>query len=149
MTTWRVSLEQDDGSASDILVEASEEATIAELWDELSAHGFDAHALLIDGCRVSGATRVAASPLRHGSRVSAQATEAAPSTGWYIIAIAGPDTGAWSSITPESLCVGRNAAKGLFVRDKGLSRMHFSVRVVDGSDCRRGSAERQWNQHRG
>ena len=132
MTVWRISVEQHDGTVHDVLVDATDEATVAELWDELSDRGFDCRGMLVDGIHIDDETRLDDSPLRHGSRISAEVSGESLGDGWYLVAVAGPDTGAWAAMKSEPLTVGRAASNGLAVHDQALSRTHFEASVVDG-----------------
>ena len=131
MTTWRVSVKHHDGQMHDVMIDATEEATIAELWDELSDRGFSRWNARIDGHHVDGLTRLDRSLLRHGSCISGSDAASAPGSGWYLVAVAGPDTGVWLQITSEWASVGRSSSSALAVRDNALSGRHFRVRSVD------------------
>ena len=138
MTAWRVSVESRDGTTYDVVLDATEEATVAELKKELSAQGLDGDDLRIDGARLTERMTLDASPLRHGSRISvrdqipARSADSPPGPGWYLVAIAGPDTGAWARITPDGISVGRRPSNSLAIGDFTLSGKHFSVRLADG-----------------
>ena len=136
MTVWRVSAQDRDGAGHDVIVEATEEAAFSELRDEMSRLGFDNRSLLVDGQRVNENARLIDCSLRHGSWLSARnapsnaALSAEP--GWYIVAVAGPDTGAWAAITAEGISIGRHSSNSLVVRDSTLSNIHFQVSFCDG-----------------
>ena len=131
MTVWRVSVEQFDGSAHDLVIETTEEATVSELRKELTALGFTPGDLLFDGNRAEEKLAVKDSPLRHGSRISAREAEPCLGAGWYLVAVAGPDTGVWTAITEKQVLVGRGSSSSLVVNDPVLSGSHFSVCLVD------------------
>ena len=132
MIVWRISVEQHDGTVHDVLVDATDEATAAEFWDELSDRGFDCRGMFVDGIHTEDDMRLDGSPLRHGSRIATQDSGESLGDGWYLVAVAGPDTGAWAAVTSEPLTVGRAASNGLAVHDQALSRTHFESSVVDG-----------------
>ena len=132
MTAWRISVQHHDDTVHDLVVDATEEATVTEFWTELADRGFDQRGLLIDGQRVDGETSLERSPLRHGSCISTRQPTAGPGAGWYLVAVAGPDTGAWVAIDSEWTSIGRNKSNSLRVRDRALSAVHFRVRARDG-----------------
>lgn len=133
MTAWRVSIEDRDGETHDLVVENTDESTVGEFFDELSRRDFERHGLLIDGDLPNEHQLLSESPLRHGSHLSRRRTEPAPPPGWFLVAIAGPDTGAWCEITERAVTVGRSASNGLAVHDPALSGAHFTI-SLDGAD---------------
>ncbi|WP_419554824.1 FtsK/SpoIIIE domain-containing protein [Candidatus Poriferisodalis sp.] len=72
--------------------------------------------------------------LRHGSRLGdlGDLGDLEPPddvvAGWYLVAVAGPDTGVWMPITSQWATVGRGRSSGLIVRDRSMSREHFRLR---------------------
>ncbi len=138
MTVWRVSVENRDGAVHDVVLEATEDATVSELKKELSTQGFDGDDLVIDGDRAAENATLDASPLRHGARIcvhhrnSDRGADSPPAPGWYLVAVAGPDTGAWADITADGISIGRRPSNSLAVGDSTLSGTHFGVRLTDG-----------------
>lgn len=137
MTAWRVSVESRDGHAYDLVLDATDGATIAELNKELSMQGFAGDSLLVDGEEPDESSTLDASPLRHGARIAVVdrpnggGADTPPGPGWYLVAVAGPDTGAWANITAEGISIGRSPSNSLAVRDSTLSGTHFSVRLAE------------------
>ena len=131
MTVWRVTVEDHDGMSPNVVIEAPAEATVSDLWDELSSRGFGLDNLLFDGEPVEENITLENSPLRHGSQISTSTLDPVPGPGWYLVAVAGPDTGVWISITPEGVSIGRRSPCSLVVNDSALSRSHFLVRLID------------------
>lgn len=139
MTAWHVSVRKPDGTLHDAVVEAAADATVGELAEELVGLGLARGTadIAIDGRRVATNLAVGETRIRHGSCLSpADPTFTLPGRvsvpGWYIVAVAGPDTGAFASITSEGVSVGRLSWNALAVRDPALSRVHFQVRLVGG-----------------
>ena len=131
MTVWRVSVEEYDGTVHDVVIDAPDGTTVSQLRDELSSRGFSRGNMLFDGESVEEQITLDSSPLRHGTRISAKALVPAPSPGWYMVAVAGPDTGVWTPVTSEGISVGRSSSCDLAVNDSALSAKHFLVRLVD------------------
>ena len=127
MTVWRVSVEKYDGTVDDIVIDANDDAIVSDLRLELSNLGFSQGQLLFDGQPVGEKQAIEDSPLRHGSYISTRSAEPFPGPGWYLVAVAGPDTGAWASITEEGVSVGRSSSNSLAVKDSALSGSHFCV----------------------
>ena len=131
MSTWRVSVQSAGSGTHDLVVDATDEASVAELWDALNERGFDTHGLLVDGRYADPASAVHDSPLRHGSLLSARHSAPAPRSGWYLVTVAGPDTGVWAAIGSEWMTVGRNRRNSMKVADPALSASHFRLRLAD------------------
>lgn len=131
MTVWRVSVEHFDGTSHDVVIDAAEDATVSELRDELTALGFSRGSLLFDGNPVEEKMAVESSPLRHGSRIAVQDAGPRVEPGWYLVAVAGPDTGVWVPITENKVLVGRGSSNSLVVNDPVLSGSHFCVSLLD------------------
>ena len=138
MTAWRVTVEDCDGAAYDLALDATDDATVADLKQELSALGFHGDHLLIGGVRAAEDATLGAGLLRHGDLLSVldqvpdRSADSPPGPGWYLVAVAGPDTGAWAGITAEGISVGRRRSNWLAVKDSTLSGTHFAARVADG-----------------
>ena len=138
MTVWRVSVESRDGAVHDVVLDASEEAVVADLSRELSHLGFGDGDLLVDGEGIDEDSSLGASPVHHGARLALGAealdrdADPPPGPGWYVVAVAGPDTGAWARITDAGISVGRRRSNSLAVKDSTLSGRHFSVGLNDG-----------------
>ena len=127
MTTWRVSVEQPDGQRHDVMADTSVDATFGELREELDGLGFDRRQLRLGGVIPSDELPLDRSPLRHGSLFSASPGPDRPGPGWYLVAVAGPDTGAWIRLDGDPMVVGRGDHADLQVHDRALSRVHFRV----------------------
>ncbi len=132
MTTWRVSVQDRSGQQHDVIADVADGATVGELLHELSHRGFESHGLRVDGQQFDAHGDVAGSPLRHGSILGSSRDAEPPAAGWYLVAVAGPDTGAWCRITDQITAVGRAASSELQVRDSSLSARHFSIVRADG-----------------
>ncbi len=132
MSIWRISVGFRDQPAHDLVVDAAEEAPVSALWNELGDRGFDAEGLLIDGKYVDPEAAVGSSPLLHGSRISTGYSRPVPGNGWHLVAVAGPDTGAWAAIGQEWSSVGRGRRCGLSVADPAMSNRHFRISECDG-----------------
>ncbi len=138
MTSWRVSVDGSGGAVHDVVLDATEEATVAELGQALSAQGFGIGEVLIDGDAADKDLTLESSSLRHGARISVADQASAgwadprPGPGWYLVAVAGPDTGAWARITATGISIGRRRSNSLAVKDSTLSGTHFNVRLDDG-----------------
>lgn len=133
MTGWRISVDHHDGTRHDLAVDVAEDASVAQLFEELSCRGFAPHELEADGTRPLPHDAVANSPVRHGSVLAPPGRDRArPSAGWYLVAIAGPDTGAWHTVGDRSITVGRGTDNDLVVRDGSLSGRHFLAALADG-----------------
>ena len=136
MTLWRVSVAHRDGAVHDVVLAAAEEATVAELREELSALGFGGDCLLIDGEETAETAALQSTRLRHGTLISVEdpgpagPDRSSPGPGLYLVSVAGPDTGAWASITADGIAVGRHPRNSLAVADSTLSGTHFRVRLV-------------------
>ena len=130
MTTWRITVEDRDGIGQDVVVDALDDATVTDLKDHLSSIGLSRGGLHIDGEQVDENLTLEASPLRHGSYVSARIPQSIPDPGWYLVAVAGPDTGVWEPITSEGISVGRSSSCSMTVNDSALSGSHFTARLV-------------------
>ena len=131
MTTWRVTVEGHDGTGHDVVIDATEQATVADLRDELSSRGFSQGNLHFDGQPIGESVTLEESPLQHGSCISRRDREPDPISGWYLIAVAGPDTGVWILITQKGISVGRSSSCDLTVKDSALSRKHFNVKILN------------------
>ena len=126
-----MTVENCDGTNQDVVIDALEAATVSDLRDELASRGFSrGNLLFIDGERIEEELTLEGSPLRHGSHISAIAPQARPDPGWYLVAVAGPDTGVWASISSEGISVGRSSSCSLAVDDLALSGSHFIARLV-------------------
>lgn len=132
MTIWRVSVDQRDGTTADIVVDASHEATVSELQHELAAKDLAPDQLLFDGQEVAVDTLLEQSSLRHGSRISSVQPDRLLGPGWYLVSVAGPDTGIWAGITRDGISVGRSESASLTVVDSSLSAKHFTVTFAEG-----------------
>ena len=130
MTVWRVTVEDDSGTSQDVVIDAPEEATVLDLWSELASR-FQIEPLTHDGEPIEDPIMLENSPLRHGSYISTRTQEPEPGPGWYLVAVAGPDTGVWIPITSEGVSVGRHSSCSLVVKDSALSGRHFVVRLAD------------------
>ena len=144
MRTWHVSVRQPDNLLRDVVVEAAEGATVADLHEELVRSGLalpDAD-LVIDGRYVAGTLAVGETRIRHGSCVASAGSGSGPEPrpvspsrmrvpGWYIVAVAGPDAGVFTPIPSEGASVGRLPWNSLAIRDPALSRAHFKIKPVD------------------
>lgn len=131
MTVWRVTVEEYDGTGHDVVIDASDEATVSDLRDELSSRGFSRGNLLFDGQRTSEGITLEESPLQHGSYISTKGRLSNPGPGWYLVAVAGPDTGIWTAITQEGVSVGRSSLCDLAVNDSALSGKHFVAKKMN------------------
>ena len=132
MTTWRLSVQRSHLDIDDVVVEATDEATIADLRDELERLGFTHRSFLVDGQEVDDDETLDTSPLRHGSLLSSHGGSGyRVDPGWYLVAVAGPDTGAWVAVTSERVSVGRSSSNDLTIRDSTLSGVHFFVRLAN------------------
>ena len=132
MTVWRISVDHRDGARHDLAVAVADEAPVTELLDELSQRGFDPVGLRADGAQLDAHVEVASSIIRHGTVLTGSAGGAdRPGPGWYLVAVAGPDTGARHRIDDRPMSVGRGHGNHLVVRDGSLSNSHFTAVRVD------------------
>jgi len=160
MTTWRVSVERSQGDLYDLHIDTTDDATLGELREGLVANGFDRRDLRLDGVIADNETVLNQSPVRHGSLFSphpmsttarsastttprpagARSTPGRsvlgggpePDSGWYLVAVAGPDTGAWCPIGPEPIVVGLDRNADIQIEDRSLSARHFRVWQIEG-----------------
>ena len=132
MTTWRISALDRDRRSHDLVIESTEGATVGQLSDELHGLGFQHGDLTVDGITTAADQVLADSPLQHGSRVYAREPMVVSEPGWYIVTVAGPDTGAFASIAKEGISIGRSPDNGLTVKDAALSARHFVIKIDEG-----------------
>ena len=131
MITWRLSIDDVAGHEHDLVIEADETATVGDLCDELASRGFDRSGLGLSAFPVDETT-LDDSPLLNGMHLGRQDASASTGPGWYVVAIAGPDTGAWQVVGSTAMTVGRGAHNDLPVADRSMSDAHLRVRLADG-----------------
>ena len=137
-----------DGAAqpTDLVVDAEDTATGADLSSALHRLGLPASRVAIDGRVIDDSRPLTAHPLVKGSRLElASATPAdEPGDGPHLVVISGPEAGAWYPIRAgRPVRVGRADCEVILARDDLLSKQHVefdfdgkqvSVRDLDSSN---------------
>ncbi|MAT04031.1 MAG: hypothetical protein CL424_03185 [Acidimicrobiaceae bacterium] len=130
-TAWRLSVDVDERDRRDVVVETTDGARVSDLVDELEHQGFDTYGMKADGTVLAAGETLATSPIRHGSRLGRRVPSPTPGAGWYLVAVAGPDTGTHHRLDRRPISIGRGADNDLAVADASLSGRHFTAAVVD------------------
>ncbi|MCY4425258.1 MAG: FtsK/SpoIIIE domain-containing protein [Acidimicrobiaceae bacterium] len=111
---------------------ATEDACWSELLEKFLEYGFDGHELSVDGERPHTHQLLVDCCFRHGSRfITSQHTKELEA-GSYVIAVAGPDTGASKRLADSGLSVGRDStglSSSLRIDDSTLSAHHMTLRT--------------------
>ena len=131
MTVRRVSVERSNRVIDDLVVESIEGATAADLREELLRIGADDDSMVVDGQKIDMNATLDEIPLRNGSILSPYRTVEKVGPGWYLVAIAGPDTGAWARVSAGGTSVGRASSNSLVVKDSTLSATHFRANIAN------------------
>lgn len=129
---WRVTALSQADTPIDVLLETSDDATTDEMFRALRQAGFEATDGAIDGNPVDTEAALGTSGLRHGAKLHVDLPRMVRRSGWYLVVVAGPDTGRFAHVSEESVSVGRAGSNTLAVRDPLLSSTHFRVRHSDG-----------------
>ncbi|MCB0965472.1 MAG: FHA domain-containing protein [Ilumatobacter sp.] len=114
-----------------MVVDTTDDARVGDLVDELDHQGFDTYGLKSDGVVLAAGESLVTSPIRHGAVLGRNVPDPAPGPGWYLVSVAGPDTGTYHRIAGTPISVGRAAGNDLVVADSSLSGRHFTASVTD------------------